>query len=269
MTFSIAAIFQNEAPYLKEWIEFHLEVGFERFYLFDNLSTDSFKPVLQPYVDRNVVELFSWPLTHSNIVDWNEVQCLAYERALLKAKGKTKWLAFLDTDEFLFPVKERSIRDIFLDFESFGGVGVNWQVYGTSSVPEIPKDRLLIESLHQKLPESTGINHHVKSIVRPEFALSCDCPHYFHYKSGYFQVNMGKVPFEGLLSPTIEIDTLRINHYILRDEQFLHSQKIPRLQSWWGETPAYWERKYSGMNQISDRAISRFIQPLKKRLNLL
>ena len=40
VTLAIAAIFRDEAPYLKEWIEFHRAVGVERFYLFDNLSTD-------------------------------------------------------------------------------------------------------------------------------------------------------------------------------------------------------------------------------------
>ena len=37
---TIAAVFQNEAPYLKEWIEFHKLVGVEHFLLVDNESTD-------------------------------------------------------------------------------------------------------------------------------------------------------------------------------------------------------------------------------------
>lgn len=265
---SIAAIFRDEAPYLQEWIEFHLEMGVSRFYLFDNLSQDASLQTLQPYIDKNIVELTSWPLAHSNILEWNEVQCLAYERAIGKSLGKTKWLALLDVDEFLFPVQNEPIEKILSDFEAFGGVGVNWQLYGTSSL-RIPKNSLLIESLCQKLPEKTGANHHVKSIFRPERALSCDCPHFVHYKPGYFQVNMEQTPFEGLLSPAVSIQRLRINHYILRDESYFHTQKIPRLQSWWGRPASFWEEKYSGMNQVFDPAIVRYAPSVKKRMGLV
>ena len=35
---TICAIFKNEAPYLREWIEFNRVVGIEHFYLFNNNS---------------------------------------------------------------------------------------------------------------------------------------------------------------------------------------------------------------------------------------
>src|SRR5919108_3802620 len=48
------AIYRDEAPYLSEWIEFHRLVGFERFYLYDNLSSDHHREVLAPYVDEGI-----------------------------------------------------------------------------------------------------------------------------------------------------------------------------------------------------------------------
>ena len=32
---SICAVYRDEGPYLREWIEFHRLVGVERFYLYD------------------------------------------------------------------------------------------------------------------------------------------------------------------------------------------------------------------------------------------
>src|SRR5262245_60313739 len=46
---AIAAIFCNEADYLKEWIEFHLMVGFDKLFLYNNNSSDNFLPILRPY----------------------------------------------------------------------------------------------------------------------------------------------------------------------------------------------------------------------------
>ena len=52
---SIAAIYRNEAPYLREWIEFHKLVGVERFFLYNNESTDDHRAVLAPYVEAGIV----------------------------------------------------------------------------------------------------------------------------------------------------------------------------------------------------------------------
>lgn len=258
---AITAIFRNEAPYLKEWIDFHRLVGVEKFYLFDNLSTDSFEQVLGPYGD--LIELTRWPLDHSNIIEWNEIQCLAYERALHKAKGNVKWLAILDVDEFLFS-PHSTLAEMLASFEHVGGVCVNWQAFGTSSIPKIPSNRLLIETLNLKFPEQIGTNHHVKSIVRPERVASCDNPHYVIYESGYGQVTPDGTPFEGRLSPTIQIDRLRINHYTLRDEAYFRAQKIPRLQKWWnGANLTDWEAKYKASAQVEDLAIHRFVPKLR------
>src|SRR5690606_21095126 len=163
-----------------------------------------------------LIELTSWPLEHSNIIEWNEIQCLAYERAIHKAKGKTKWLAIIDVDEFLFSPQTMHLGEMLAPFEHVGGVCVNWQTFGTSSISQIPANQLLIETLNHKFPEQTGTNHHVKSIVRPERVRSCDNPHYVLYEPGFGQVTLDGTPFEGCLSPTIQIDRLRINHYTLR-----------------------------------------------------
>jgi hypothetical protein len=258
MDLALTAIFRNEAPYLAEWIEFHRVIGFEHFYLFDNLSEDEPRKVLDPYISQGIATLVSWPIDHDNVHDWTEVQCLAYERALHWARGKAKWLAILDVDEFLFPV-EGSLLNVLSEYEDFGGVGVNWQLYGTSNVAKVPEERLMIEMLNFKVPTEQVTNHHIKSIVRPERVELCDNAHAMTYKPGFSQVNTAKIPFEGCLSPTVEIDRLRINHYTLRDEHFLTTRKIPRIQKWWKETPEMWRQKYAGMNVIEDKSIHRFI----------
>ena len=48
---AIATMFQDEARWLKEWLEYHLLVGVQHFYLYNNLSSDNYQDVLQPYID--------------------------------------------------------------------------------------------------------------------------------------------------------------------------------------------------------------------------
>ena len=58
---SIATIFRNEAPYLKEWIEYHLMMGVDHFYLYNNMSEDNYLEVLNPYIEHDIVTLVDWP----------------------------------------------------------------------------------------------------------------------------------------------------------------------------------------------------------------
>src|SRR6266480_3576021 len=58
---SACAIFRKEAPYLAEWLVFHLGVGVEHFYLYENRSTDDFRTVLAPFVERRQVTLADRP----------------------------------------------------------------------------------------------------------------------------------------------------------------------------------------------------------------
>ena len=58
---SICAIYRNEAPYLREWVEFHRLAGVERFFLYDNRSTDEHREVLAPRIEDGTVVVREWP----------------------------------------------------------------------------------------------------------------------------------------------------------------------------------------------------------------
>ena len=115
----------------------------------------------------------------------------------------------------------------------------------------------MIELLTLKAPSDHVTNHYVKSIVRPEMVKECTNAHSMTYHPGYAQVAATAKPFEGCLSPTVEIAPLRINHYTLRDELYLATEKLPRLRKWWPSDD--WEKQHAAMNQIEDTAIHRFL----------
>lgn len=259
---AIGAIFKDEAPYLKEWIEFHKLLGVQYFYLYNNLSSDNYQEVLQPYIDRGLVELIEWPYSSDNLVNWNAVQCAAYMDCIRYSIGKAKWIAFLDTDEYLFPVEEDNLTSFLENYEDCVGVTANWIMFGTSWVNKIPEDSLLIEMLH--LRENSNGNPHVKSIVRPEYIQDCENPHFFIYKPGYAQVTADKIPFSGPFAPYISIEKIRINHYWTRDEYYLMNFKIPRHKSW--GVSVFTDELLNYLNAHSDTAIFRFIPRLNSSL---
>lgn len=122
---SICAVFKNEAMYLREWIEFNHLVGVEHFYLYNNNSDDDYVSVLKPYVKNGMVTLLDWP--------YNQKQMECYEACIEKFSGETKWLGFIDVDEFIVPKSTDSIYEFLQLFEKkAGSVNIYWKLFGTS-----------------------------------------------------------------------------------------------------------------------------------------
>lgn len=260
---AVCAIFQNEAPYLKEWVEFHRLVGVKHFYLFNNLSTDDYQTVLEPYVKTGLVELIQWPYEPNESEGWNRIQCNAYNHALQLAYGRVKWLAVLDVDEFLFPVKVKTLSEFLLDYEFCAGLVVNWQMYGTSGVDKLNLGQLMIESLLMKAQYDYNENIHVKSIVRPKLVEKFKNPHHAIFRSGFYAVNSNREKVIGPYNSPILIDKIRINHYWSRDAEFFNRVKVPRRETW--KDGGCWER-LNNLNQESDPVILKYVKELKKSL---
>ena len=221
---AVCAIFQNEAPYLREWLEFYRLLGAQHFYLYNNLSTDNYVEILDPYIQSGIVELYDM----ANSTTHNNNQMDSYNDALKRSRGITKWLAPLDLDEFLYPTDTYNLVDFLKNYEQYGGVCANWVMFGTSNIEKIPDDKLLIETLTLCDPVGKRV---IKSIIRPDHAIEYKHTNYPVYESGFFHVNTNHVQFKGSFSPNIVIDKLRINHYWTRDKYFLLNVKIPRAES--------------------------------------
>lgn len=135
---SICAIFRNEASYLHEWIEFNNLVGVEHFYMYNNNSEDDFLSILQPYIDKGIVTLIEWP--------HNQMQMEAYKDCIDKYSGETKWLGFIDIDEFIVPKSTDNIYEFLKTFEKkAGAVNIYWRLFGTSGLMDRNLEGLVSE----------------------------------------------------------------------------------------------------------------------------
>lgn len=264
---SVCMIFRDEAPYLKEWIEFHRLVGVEHFYLCSHNSKDNYKEILKPYIKQGIVELKEIRDMNDHVVKFNKVQCGFYSKCLKKMRNVSKWVAFIDSDEFLFPVQEFSLVKLLKSYEQFGGVAANWQFFGTSFIGNLPPGQLLIEHLIHCAPLNFEENKHIKSIVQPIYTSHFINPHFAIYFPGYYQVNTDKQEFKDHKSPYVQVDQLRINHYWTRDEHYFWNFKVPRQNQFWGKLQAERANEMLTLfNQETDFTIQRFVPKLKKKM---
>lgn len=262
---SVIAIFQNEDRFLKEWVDFHLSLGVRHFYLFNHLSTDNYLTVLGPYIEKGVVELEDWPYPSKpgSEADWTRIQAAAYRRGIEKAKKESEWVAILDTDEFLFPLEKNSLTEFLEGYRECSGILVNWQVFGTSSVPRIAEGEKMIERLCLQSQPDAEENKACKSLFRPGHVKYCVDPHTVVYYPWSYAVDPDKCvfPWKFHHAHPVKADKIRINHYWARDEAFFYERKIARNQHW-GDPEARKKRcleRNDSFNLIENRDIQKFL----------
>jgi hypothetical protein len=214
------AVVRNEAIYIAEWLEFHLHVGVECFFLYDNNSTDGLPCVLWPYRLSGIVNYMWWPGI--------AVQLACYQYALNSLRQVALWVAFIDVDEFIVPVTSNTVCDFLKQFDGCGGVTLSWLVYGSGGQLN-HTGGMVIERFQDYAPPEFRWNGIVKSIVNPRLTLTMSY-HEANYVHGYqscdtdHHLNSGWVPWENRRRLH---DRMRINHYFAKSyQEFL--QKIKR-----------------------------------------
>ncbi len=156
--FSLVACARWEEKDIAEWIEYHLAVGIEHFYIYsnDDSPTTLFK-VLSPYILRKdpVVTFRHWPIPGQ--------QPQMYFHFLDHFLEETEWFCFLDIDEFLVFKNINSIREFMAKFEVFhDAVYLNWLLYGNNYLTERDEDSVLFAYTRR----ARFIDHHTKVITR-------------------------------------------------------------------------------------------------------
>lgn len=270
---SVFTMFKDEAPYLKEWIEYHKILGVNHFILYNNDSTDNYLEVLEPYIDCGDVELLDWPSSQETLKNWVYlVQIPGCMDAINRSINVSKWLAIIDVDEFIHPLIHTNIPLFLRRYEKYPGVILNWQCFGTSQLVDIPPGKLLIESLIWKAEPYSKHNIAVKSIVRPEkvdVSRNFWAPHTFYYKNNEQAVypNFHPSPTRLDLSlfgicPKIAV----INHYVHRTEGYIQmkEQKKLRMEPYLDmETFVEYRR---ACNCVMDVRMNKIIPKLRKRI---
>ena len=227
-TYSVAVIVKNEARSLREWILFYRATGTERIYLYDNDSTDGLLDTIAPFIKTGFVVYRRWP--------GKKVQAAAYRDAIRRSRRRTKWLALIDADEFLFSPRG-DMREQLMAYAAYPGVIVSWLLFGPNGHDRRPEG-LVMDRYTTRVPSpDSPMNCHAKSIVQPRQVFCMYSVHYALYRGRQYAVNERK-EISGNYSAFIEgggraftatnyRDVFRINHYSTKSLEDLE-QKCKR-----------------------------------------
>jgi len=256
---AVCACLGYDAPYLREWIEFHRLVGVERFFLYNNGDRETQRELLAPYVEEGVVVLHDWTVFPP--------QTPAYNHLLEEHREGARWVAVIDTDEFLFASTGQPLPEVLADYEAWPGVGVSRLTFGTSGHRTRP-DGLVTENYLGSF--DARVHRHIKTIIDPVRTAECLGPHHFRYEDGSLAVDENHYPILGATTAFTSFSRLRINHYYTRSEAEFR-RKLSRLrpdnaapypESMWRQFTETFRDRYGR----SDETILRYVPALKERL---
>lgn len=94
---AVVLLIKNENRYLKEWLDWHLSIGFQHIYIYDNGDIDHVQDIIDLYDEdiRARITVVDWTGHHTHI------QQDAYNHFMLNYKQDVRWGMFIDSDEFL------------------------------------------------------------------------------------------------------------------------------------------------------------------------
>ena len=245
---TICTMFKNEAPFLKEWIDFHHRaIGVSHFYLYNNDSTDHFREVLAPYIDQGLVELIEWETSDDHaIFGIDDETFVPYQigafRDCLKNRAyeEAEWVAIIDVDEYIVPGISAASFHNLLDKSKRAGIGslkIRWKTFGTSNIKKLDPRKRLVEQLVCRAPDDYLRDvYWVKSIHQPKATASyCVVHETIGVEKGYW-------------IHILPSKTCRIHHYWSRTEEQCNEKRH-------FNTPEEKESLLNTLNTIKDYSI--------------
>lgn len=220
---SIVVIVKNEALYIREWIEYHLLIGVEHFYIYDNESKDNLHSLLGPYINRGIITYISCP--------GKTMQMPAYNDALIRFGKYNHWMAFIDADEFITLKTSESLPEFIRDYDSYAELGINWCMFDCNNHMNKPQHGFVIQNYTRCFEnDNHPLNRHLKCIVKPTSVKVCLNPHYMKLKRNCKAINE---KFENLVTPfppNASLNKIQINHYFSKSKEE-YIEKISRGRS--------------------------------------
>lgn len=161
---------RDENCYLDEWIRYNFNLGFEHIVIYDNKSII---PVKNRW-GKKVIILKENREFEGSAEDNCHNDTLKYFDA--------NWIARIDIDEFIVLKKHKNINELLENYKEFGGLGINWRIFGTSGHINKPLG-LVKDNYVWRMPDNCGWvlnggSYQLKTIIRREFCQRIHHPHF-------------------------------------------------------------------------------------------
>lgn len=262
---SVCAIVKDERPYLVEWVAYYRLLGFDRIMLYSNDCSDGTDVLLDSLQHLGLITHRRWPSRAGEAA-----QLTAYDDAL--AQADTRWMLFVDADEFLNLMIDRHVGDFLARFaDDVGAIGLNWRLFGSGGA-ETASTLPVLRRFDRAAPPTHHLNYHLKTMAVVECVASADVHHVTLRRGRYVNPNGREIQFRRPGFSTPAPRTARINHYIVKSGAEYERKRARGIASVAPEHPAKATGRtddffdYHDRNEEEDRTIQHWLPALEQEI---
>lgn len=145
----ILTVIKNEHEYLDEWIKYHLDLGIDHIFIFEDIGSDSHKEITDRYVENVTLNNISTILN-----DWDKEKalelkltkkrsvhplylnkCLSYMKN--EYSNLYDWCFTIDNDEFII-LENNNLDDTLTLYKDYEAFILSWKCYGANGLISKP-----------------------------------------------------------------------------------------------------------------------------------
>jgi hypothetical protein len=127
----IVAIAKFEQDYIEEWVKYHLALGFDFIYLYDNEDIPTYNKILTKYANKMKIihcpgNNFKKPIQYKILDDFNNNYM---------HKDNITHVIHIDIDEFICLKIHSNIKSFINEYfiDDCAGIGIQWKIFGDSN----------------------------------------------------------------------------------------------------------------------------------------
>jgi hypothetical protein len=190
----------RDFEYIIEWIEHHLNLGFDKIVIYDN------KSVIPVVYEHPNVEIIKWD---KQIIGFN-----TYNDYLTNHQYDDIWTAFIDEDEFI-NTNNVDIKEVMNNFQNYDSLCINWRLFG-DIIDDDNDSQLLVDKYLYHAPKSCDINKHIKTFCKNSSISKISHPHFPIFKKGKVNKDVKGNIVASAWTKEPYWETIWIDHYHLR-----------------------------------------------------
>lgn len=208
----IVCIAKLESKYIEEFVKYHLAIGFQRIYIFDNEDVPTYENLLQKYADN--ITFIHFPFNNYHM----GVQYVALQHFVnhYLYNDDITHVAHIDIDEFIVLKKHANICDFITEYikDDCAGIGMNWRFFGSSHRAEESNEPVtqrftMCDSENNK----SVISSHIKTIFdKDHFKEYCTCHTILTKNNTHIKIANGCIS-NGPVHNEIDYSVIQLNHY--------------------------------------------------------
>lgn len=139
---SICSMIKDEQKYLKEWIDYHLNIGITSIYLYEDdiNNSASHSSICDDYPNVYLGKFTDMVKPHKRM--YNK-QCELFNKFLDAYKNTVDYVAFIDIDEFISFEEGYCLKDLIKRCNQRGAVILPWKCYGANGLIDNPTHKVV------------------------------------------------------------------------------------------------------------------------------